>query len=453
MSQLVSGGRPVARFRVLGFPVTIDISFVVVVALLGYYNGVTARSYVIWLVLVPLSVLVHELGHAVVARTTGARPVITLAGLGGLTSFVPPGRLSRARSVAISVAGPAVGIVIGGVLLAYGRTVGISSPFWSDVTNTTIFTTLGWSVLNLLPILPLDGGNTLRELLPGSPARRAVRAAAVSVVVAVLIGVAALRFGQVFGALMAAFLVFSNVMTVRSARAESKVDVNQRLVDLLWRGDGGGAVELLADQDPASGRADDRPAVHPFVRAAVLSAGPDEHARREAARVLDDALRATPVDVLAVRMTLLSLRAREDWAGARQLIASPLGDAADAAHVLAVQTAAFALGARRDSAELGDAYLARASPPLGDESSGGGGDDAAARAVIAYNSACGWVAVGEPDRGLDAFRRAAELGFDDLTMVDSDEDLAPLRPLPGYDEARSLIRTRALARTSAADDH
>jgi hypothetical protein len=70
-------------------------------------------------------------------------------------------------------------------------------------------------------------------------------------------------------------------------------------------------------------------------------------------------------------------------------------------------------------------------------------------ATIAYNTACGWAAAGEPDRGLAAFRRAAELGFADLTAVDSDDDIAPLRPLPGYDEARQLIRQRALA---AADE-
>ena len=44
-----------------------------------------------------------------------------------------------------------------------------------------------------------------------------------------------------------------------------------------------------------------------------------------------------------------------------------------------------------------------------------------------------------------AFRRAADLGYDDLTTVDSDDDLAPLRSLPGYDEARQQIRRRALA--------
>ena len=42
---LVEGGRAIVRFRVLGFPVTIDISFVVVVAILGWYPGVQAGTW------------------------------------------------------------------------------------------------------------------------------------------------------------------------------------------------------------------------------------------------------------------------------------------------------------------------------------------------------------------------------------------------------------------------
>ena len=69
---MVEGGRPIARFRVLGFPVTVDISFLIVIGILGWYPGVEVRDVAIWIVLATVSVLVHELGHAVVARTTGA---------------------------------------------------------------------------------------------------------------------------------------------------------------------------------------------------------------------------------------------------------------------------------------------------------------------------------------------------------------------------------------------
>src|SRR6476619_1788838 len=179
----VEGGRRIAKKRVFGFPVTIDISFVVIMAILGWRPGGALRDFVVWLVIVPIAVLVHELGHAFVARATGASPSIHLAGLGGLTTYVPPQRLSRARNIAISVAGPAVGLVIGLALVAYRRAVGVPSGLTDSIVATTIYTTLVWSILNLLPILPLDGGQAVRELLPGSPAKRATRAAGVSEVV------------------------------------------------------------------------------------------------------------------------------------------------------------------------------------------------------------------------------------------------------------------------------
>jgi Zn-dependent protease len=424
---MVEGGRPILSVRVLGFPVTVDISFVVIVAILGWVPGrTTATSFVVWLLMVPLAVLVHELGHAFVARTTGAHPVITLAGLGGLTSYVPPAPLSRARSIAISVAGPAVGIVIGLALLAYARGVGVGDGLARDVVGTAIYTTLGWSVLNLLPILPLDGGQTLRELLPGSPAKRAVRAAVVSIVVAVLAAVAAVKAGLVFGALLAAFFVYSNVMTVRSARDLEKVDVNQRLVRLMWAGRTADAHDLLADQ-PA-----DATTVHPLVRATVRAATDDPDAGRGE---LETAVRLHPGDPTAASLLLLLHRTRDDWPAVRDLLAG--GAAPDPGSVLAAQTVAFRSGAKRASAEIGQAWLDRLGPEAtaGDELPG----------LIGYNTACGWVGAGDLDRGLAAFRRAAELGFADLTTVDSDDDIAPLRPLPGYDEARQLVRRRALA--------
>ena len=115
------------------------------------------------------------------------------------------------------------------------------------------------------------------------------------------------------------------------------------------------------------------------------------------------------------------------------------GAAVDPGSVLAVQTVAFRTGAGRESAELGEAFLDRY-----DDASPLRSGVLDLRPTIAYNVACGWVAAGDLDRGLTAFQRAADLGFSDLTEVDSDDDIAPLRPLPGYDEARQLIRRRAL---------
>jgi Zn-dependent protease len=422
----VEGGRPIARFRVFGFPVTIDISFVIIMAILGWRPGGALRDFVVWLVIVPVAVLVHELGHAFVARTTGASPSIHLAGLGGLTTYLPPQRLSRARNIAISLAGPAVGLVIGLALVAYRRAIGVPAGLADTIVATTIYTTLVWSILNLLPILPLDGGQALRELLPGTPAKRATRAALVSVVVGVAAGLAALALNFVFGALFALFLVLSNVGTIRTARAEGTLDVNTQVVRLLWSGRPDDAQDLASD-----------PGVQPLVRSAIKAVGPDPAGGRAE---LELAARTNANDAVAATSLLLAVhRVHEDWAAAREVVAGEPRVQAD--FVLYAQTFAFRSGAKRESAEIGQAWLDRTGPVLVDQPE--------VPATIAYNTACGWAAAGDLDRGLAAFRRAAELGFTDLTAVDSDDDIAALRPLPGYDEARQLIRQRALA---AADE-
>ncbi len=210
------GGRGLA-FRLLGFPVRINLTFVVVLGFLGLSGSVTASRLVAWVVIGAVSVLAHELGHAVAARTTGAQPVIDLYGFGGVTRYRPPRPLSRLRQLSISVAGPLVGIVIG-IALHYGVPQDVATP--GSVTHyaiqAAVFVNLGWGVLNLLPVLPLDGGTVLAELLPGDPVTRRRRAGFVSVVVAGAVAVVAWRYGQTYGALLAGWLAFDNVRLLQA---------------------------------------------------------------------------------------------------------------------------------------------------------------------------------------------------------------------------------------------
>src|SRR3954452_14212423 len=99
------GGRGL-RLRVFGFPVHIDVSFFVVMAIFGFSGRNTITGLVAWIAIGAVSILLHELGHAFVARTTGAAPAIALVAFGGVTTYRPPAPLTRARSLAISATGP-----------------------------------------------------------------------------------------------------------------------------------------------------------------------------------------------------------------------------------------------------------------------------------------------------------------------------------------------------------
>ncbi|MEM1305575.1 MAG: M50 family metallopeptidase, partial [Planctomycetota bacterium] len=108
------------NFRVLGFPVRVHPLFWVVALLLS--QGATGGLPVlvlIWVVVMFVSILVHELGHAVLQQWFGGRPRIVLYGMGGLAiSQGPP--VSAWRQVAIALAGPLAGFLLAGVVWLAG---------------------------------------------------------------------------------------------------------------------------------------------------------------------------------------------------------------------------------------------------------------------------------------------------------------------------------------------
>jgi len=210
-----SRGQQGLRFNLFGFPTRIDASFLLIVALIGF-DG-TASHVAIWVGLALVAVLGHELGHALAARSLGATASITLAGLGGLTRSHRATPLRRGESAVLTAAGPAAGILLGlPVLWAMHATGWEGWTTGGYVLRTAAFTTLGWSALNLLPIVPLDGGHLLELALPGSPAARQRKAAQVSIAIAAVAGVLAFRAGFQFSALLALMFGAQNLAVLKA---------------------------------------------------------------------------------------------------------------------------------------------------------------------------------------------------------------------------------------------
>ncbi len=153
------------RFRLFGIPVGVHATFLFL-ALLGatMYRGF---DIAIWTGAAFVSILLHELGHALVARGFGAVDVkVTLYGLGGLTSYNHGGVMSHGKSFLISAAGSTTGIVAGGAVLLAGRDGAFAgvAPEVAVFLDSFVFTALVWGVLNWIPIVPLDGGHMVRHL-------------------------------------------------------------------------------------------------------------------------------------------------------------------------------------------------------------------------------------------------------------------------------------------------
>jgi stage IV sporulation protein FB len=203
-------------FNLFGFPTRVDASFLLIVGLIGFGSHLA-----IWVAVALVSVLGHELGHALAARRMGATASITLAGLGGLTRSNRAEPLSRGESAFLTVAGPLAGILLGLPVLYAVHALGW--PSWTDggyALRSAVFTTLGWSALNLLPMLPLDGGHLLELALPGPPAARRRLAAQLSIAIAVVAGYLASKAGMQYGMFLALMFGAQNLALLRSAPAQ-----------------------------------------------------------------------------------------------------------------------------------------------------------------------------------------------------------------------------------------
>ncbi|MCX7621023.1 MAG: hypothetical protein N2037_09300 [Acidimicrobiales bacterium] len=150
------------HFRLAGVPVRIEPFFLIVIVVLGVgaFQGVFLFS---WVVIATVSVLVHEMGHALAFKAFGIQPSVVLYGLGGLTTG--RGELSPGRSVVVSLAGPLSTLVLFGLpTIAYAGSVPHDRAT-GIVLEQLLFVNVGWAILNLLPVLPLDGGNVFASLV------------------------------------------------------------------------------------------------------------------------------------------------------------------------------------------------------------------------------------------------------------------------------------------------
>jgi Zn-dependent protease/CBS domain-containing protein len=124
------------------------------------------------------SVVLHELGHALVSTRAGipAKAIILLP-IGGVTLLdetqrpLEPGMLTWKRDVRIAVAGPVVNILIaviaGAVLLALAPQVHLwTKPYVysGNLPRSLVWSNLGLALFNLLPAYPMDGGRVLRAV-------------------------------------------------------------------------------------------------------------------------------------------------------------------------------------------------------------------------------------------------------------------------------------------------
>jgi stage IV sporulation protein FB len=241
------------HFQIAGIPVRVHPLFWLAALILGTagdwgaqgrVNPEAGMQLLIWTVVLFVSILVHELGHALVIRYFGQAPRIVLYMMGGLAitdadasyGWRSASRRTSPQQILISLAGPGAGFVLAvatiGVLIATGGRFEIdvsNFPFFSFslpegagrplgmLISGVLFINIFWGLVNLLPVLPLDGGQVAQALFEMSDDRTGLlRSLWLSVLTGAVVAVVSwLYLHSLFMALLFASLAASNYMTLQ----------------------------------------------------------------------------------------------------------------------------------------------------------------------------------------------------------------------------------------------
>ncbi|MCB1116576.1 MAG: M50 family metallopeptidase, partial [Chlamydiia bacterium] len=148
-------------------PVKISPFFFLTAALIGWLSSAGMDHMfiltIIWVVVIFVSILVHEYGHALTARYFGQKPRIHLVAFGGIT--YPEGKRLRGwREFLVVLNGPLFGLILFVIALFLLSTNFFENPFALITLKIFAWVNLFWTLVNLLPVMPLDGGQLLRVI-------------------------------------------------------------------------------------------------------------------------------------------------------------------------------------------------------------------------------------------------------------------------------------------------
>jgi Zn-dependent protease/CBS domain-containing protein len=234
--------------RIAGIQIAVHASWLIIVALLTASLATTffpraARGLspgVYWLVglgatlLLFASVLIHELGHSLVARARGL-PVssITLFIFGGVSNLEQEPR-SPGEEFVVAAIGPALSLVVGGLLLALALLSGHGNLLLQSLLVYLGSANVLLGVFNLLPGFPLDGGRVLRAILwkiTGSlqtATRWAARVGQGLAFLLILLGVWQFFMGNILTGIWIGFIGWFMLNAAQSANTQVALDATLR---------------------------------------------------------------------------------------------------------------------------------------------------------------------------------------------------------------------------------
>lgn len=215
-------------------PILISPFFWVLILLIGWLNTSTVVGTAIWAIVILFSVLIHEYGHALTALAFGQKAEINLVGLGGLTRRSGH-QIKKWQDFLIVLNGPLAGFAL--YFAAYYLSPYIDNErfkYFAYALKVAANVNFFWNVLNLLPILPLDGGQLMRIGLEALFGFKGIRFAfLLSIILSVLVSLLLFFIQAVLGGALFLMLAFESYRAWSDLGNVSSQDSNSYLQDLL----------------------------------------------------------------------------------------------------------------------------------------------------------------------------------------------------------------------------
>jgi stage IV sporulation protein FB len=146
-------------------PITIFPAFWIFSALIGFVlSGGDFMQMFVWIGIIFVSVLFHEFGHALTALAFGQTPRIDLVAMGGLT-YHDGEKLAFWKQFVITLNGPIFGFVLAVAAFFLVQVIAVKDGYFGRLLANIYGVNMIWTIVNLLPILPLDGGQLMRIIL------------------------------------------------------------------------------------------------------------------------------------------------------------------------------------------------------------------------------------------------------------------------------------------------
>ena len=198
------------QFTLFGIPVRVEPLFWVTTALLGgalYANNQEDMLRTAMFMLAAfVSVLIHEMGHALTIKKFKLPTNVVLTFMGGYATY-PPGVLTRTRSFLVTLAGPGVQFAFGIGVMYLRAYLPVQGMQVDSFFYYLVIISLVWAIFNCLPIYPMDGGQMLAAIL--GP-RRATALHTTGIVTAAAVGIWAIQLNQPFIAIFMGLFAYQN---------------------------------------------------------------------------------------------------------------------------------------------------------------------------------------------------------------------------------------------------